>query len=91
MNKEGAISGMVTGLAFTTVYIVYFKFVNPTANVSDNWFMGISPEGIGTIGMLINMVVSVVVSLATKPPPEEIQQLVEDIRVPIGSGGASDH
>jgi cation/acetate symporter len=91
MNKEGAIAGMVIGLAFTTAYIVYFKFVNPAANVKDSWFMGISPEGIGTIGMLINMVVAVVVTLATKPPPEEIQQLVEDIRVPIGSGGASDH
>ena len=58
MNKEGAISGMITGLFFTSSYIIYFKFINPSANSSENWWFGISPEGIGTLGMLFNFVVS---------------------------------
>ncbi|MDC0223342.1 cation acetate symporter, partial [Gammaproteobacteria bacterium] len=59
INKEGAVSGMLTGLIFTLGYIVYFKFLNPEMNTSSNWLMGISPEGIGTIGMLINVFVSI--------------------------------
>ncbi|MGS0729290.1 VC_2705 family sodium/solute symporter, partial [Shewanella sp. 0m-11] len=51
VNKEGAISGMVTGLLFTASYIVYFKFINPSANTADNWLFGVSPEGIGLLGM----------------------------------------
>jgi len=90
MNKEGAIAGMVVGLAFTFSYIVYFKFINPTATSADWWF-GISPEGIGTLGMIFNFVVAVVVSRMTAPPPEHIQHLVEDIRVPRGAGAAIDH
>ncbi|RMF18343.1 MAG: cation acetate symporter [Gammaproteobacteria bacterium] len=85
MNKEGAIAGMATGLAFTFGYIVYFKFVNPGANNADNWLFGISPEGIGTIGMILNFIVSTVVSRLTAEPPEHIQHLVEDIRVPRGA------
>ncbi|WP_150139035.1 sodium:solute symporter family protein, partial [Candidatus Enterovibrio escicola] len=54
MNKEGAIAGMITGLLFTATYIIYFKFVDPTSNKPENWLFGISPEGIGTIGMLVN-------------------------------------
>src|SRR5690606_9384005 len=57
MNKQGAIWGMVTGLVFTLAYISYFKFVNPAANIPENWFMQISPEGIGTVGMIINFIV----------------------------------
>ncbi|PID43231.1 MAG: cation acetate symporter [Proteobacteria bacterium] len=85
MNKEGAIAGMLTGLIFTFGYIVYFKFVNPAANTADNWLFGVSPEGIGTFGMLLNFIVSYVVSKVTPPPPERIQDLVEDIRVPRGA------
>ncbi|UZE97167.1 sodium:solute symporter family protein [Alkalimarinus alittae] len=85
MNKEGAIAGMVSGLVFTFAYIIYFKFVNPAANTPDNWFFGISPEGIGTLGMLLNFAVSFAVSKVTPPPPEHIQHLVEDIRVPRGA------
>jgi len=85
MNREGAIAGMVSGIVFTAAYIVYFKFVNPAANVADNWWFGISPEGIGTLGMLLNFAVSVGVTWVTPPPPPEIQILVEEIRVPRGS------
>ena len=88
MNKEGAIAGMIVGLVFTAVYIWYFKFGGGTP---DAYWFDISPEGIGTIGMLINAVVSVVVSRLTPPPPLEVQNLVENIRVPSGAGNASAH
>jgi cation/acetate symporter len=90
MNKEGAIAGMVVGLAFTFSYIVYFKFIEPTATAADWWF-GISPEGIGTLGMLFNFATAIVVAKLTSAPPERIQHLVEDIRVPRGAGAAIDH
>jgi cation/acetate symporter len=94
INKWGAICGMLTGLLFTAGYIVYFKgvFIEPLAtNTAENWLFGISPEGIGVVGMLLNFVVATVVSHLTAPPPEEIQHLVEDIRVPRGSGSAQPH
>ena len=87
MNKEGAIAGMVTGILFTAGYIIYFKFINPTANSSENWLFGISPEGIGSIGMLINATVALLVSKVTPAPPEEVQKMVEDIRIPESMGG----
>ena len=90
MNKEGAIAGMVVGLTFTFSYIVYYKFINPTAGPADWWF-GISPEGIGTLGMIFNFVVAVAVASVTSAPPERIQHLIEDIRVPRGAGAAIDH
>ncbi|SNS89099.1 sodium:solute symporter family protein [Pseudomonas segetis] len=90
MNKEGAIAGMVVGLAFTFSYIVYYKFINPTAGAADWWF-GISPEGIGTLGMIFNFVVAVAVASVTSAPPERIQHLIEDIRIPRGAGAAIDH
>lgn len=82
MNKEGAIAGMITGIVFTAAYIIYFKFISPEANVQANWWFGISPEGIGGIGMLLNFAISIVVSKLTSPPPPEVQELVENIRVP---------
>ena len=88
MNREGAIAGMVTGIVFTAAYIVYFKFVDPAANVPDRWLFGVSPEGIGTVGMALNFAVGGLVSLLTPPPPEAIQRLVDDIRVPKGAGPA---
>jgi len=87
MNKEGAIAGMVTGILFTAGYIIYFKFINPAANSSENWLFGISPEGIGSIGMLINATVALLVSKVTPAPPEEVQKMVEDIRIPESMGG----
>jgi len=82
MNKEAAIAGMVTGLTFTFSYIVYFKFVSPETNNAAHWLFGISPEGIGTLGMLLNFAVSLIIMRITPPPPEEIQKLVERIRIP---------
>jgi cation/acetate symporter len=82
MNKEGAIAGMITGLAFTASYIIYYKFINPSANYAENWWFGISPEGIGTLGMLFNFIVSSFVSQMTAAPPKEIQDMVDDIRIP---------
>jgi cation/acetate symporter len=91
MNKQGAIAGMLSGLLFTFGYIVYFKFVNPAANIADNWLFGISPEGIGAIGMVINFAVSVGVSRFTAEPPETVQQLIDNIRIPSGAGLGQDH
>jgi cation/acetate symporter len=88
MNREGAIAGMVTGIGFTAAYIVYFKFVNPAANVPDRWLLGISPEGIGTLGMLLNFAVSTLVAWMTAPPPEAISRLVDEIRIPTDAGPA---
>jgi len=85
MNKEGAISGMVLGLFFTAGYIIYFKFVDPTANVPANWFLGISPEGIG------NFVVAAIVCKLTAAAPAHVQEMVESIRFPKGAGEASGH
>lgn len=91
MNSAGAIAGMVVGIVFTLSYIIYFKFVNPAANVEANWLFGISPEGIGTLGMLINFIVAYVVHKLTGDAPQDTQDLVESIRYPKGAGGASSH
>jgi len=88
MNTAGAVAGMVAGIAVTMAYIVYFKFLGGT---SDQWIMGISPEGFGTVGMILNFIVAKVVSSMTAEPPAEIQQIVEDIRIPRGAGAASSH
>jgi cation/acetate symporter len=91
MNKEGAIAGMLTGITFTASYIIYFKFINPAASTPDNWFFGISPEGIGTLGMCLNFVVSIVVNKFTAEVPKDVQDMVESIRYPKGAGEAHDH
>ena len=82
MNKEGAIAGMIAGLTFTATYIIYFKFVNPSTNFAENWLFGISPEGIGTLGMFFNFLIAFMVSKFTAPPPQYIKDMVDDIRVP---------
>jgi cation/acetate symporter len=82
-TKQGAIAGMFSGIAFTASYIIYFYYVLPKGdNNAENWFLGISPEGIGSLGMLINFIVTISVSLFTKAPPDHVQQLVERIREP---------
>lgn len=91
MNKEGAIAGMIAGLVFTAAYIVYFKFVQPDLNVQENWWFGISPEGIGTLGMVLNFIVAIVVSRFTPAPPVHVQEIIEDIRIPRGAGSAHAH
>tara|TARA_B100001245_G_scaffold231482_1_gene212378 strand:- start:389 stop:1327 length:939 start_codon:yes stop_codon:yes gene_type:complete len=82
LNKEGAITGMLVGLIFTASYIIYFKFMSPELNTSENWFFSISPEGIGFVGMLLNISVSLVVSSLSSPPPKEVSLMVEGIRQP---------
>ncbi len=82
LNKEGAIAGMLVGLVFTSSYIIYFKFMAPELNTPDNWFLSISPEGIGFVGMILNVVVALIVSSLTAPPPKEIGEMVERIRRP---------
>ena len=82
MNKEGALSGMIVGVVFTTLYIFYFKPQLGGPGLPQDYLFGISPEGIGTIGMIINFIVSLIVSRLTKPTPENIKELVESIRYP---------
>ena len=82
INKQGAISGMLSGLMFTSIYIVYFKFINPDLNHSENWIFGISPEGIGFIGMIINFVTSILVSRFFNPPSKTVMDLVDNLRQP---------
>ena len=91
MNKEGAVAGMIIGLIFTLGYLIYFKFMNPELNNKDHWWFGISPEGIGTLGMILNFVVSIIISKFTPPPPQHIQDLVEEIRIPRGATSAIIH
>ena len=85
-SREGAIAGMVCGIGFTMLYIVQTKFLG-----MGWWFMDISPEGIGFIGMIINFVATIGVTMITPPPPQEVQDMVETVRFPRGAGAASDH
>jgi cation/acetate symporter len=89
VNKEGAIAGMLTGLLFTYAYIEFFKGLflkwagSPWGiNTAEHWLFGISPEGIGIVGMCLNFIVAISVSYMTAPPPDRIQRMVEHIRVP---------
>lgn len=88
MNMQGAIAGMITGLVFTAGYIWYFKYGGGTP---DQYLFGISPEGIGTLGMILNFVVSITISQLTPQPPQDVQDMVESIRIPRGAGAASGH
>jgi len=83
MNREGAIAGMLSGLVFTWLYIAYFKFWAPEANVAANWWFGISPEGIGFVGMLVNFAVALTTVRFTARPPGAIGALVDSIRMPV--------
>ncbi|MEA3468346.1 MAG: sodium:solute symporter family protein [Thermodesulfobacteriota bacterium] len=97
VNNTGAVCGMLAGLGTTLVYIFWFKgwlFIPGTAMAADNasnWLLGISPGSFGAVGAMINFAVALSISSVTAPPPEHIQHLVEDIRVPMGAGGAVDH
>jgi len=82
MNRQGAVAGMVAGFAFTALYIIYFRFINPAADNPGSWLFGISPEGIGSLGALLNLIVAWTVSRFTPAPPAEVQALVADIRRP---------
>ena len=82
---------MISGIIFTAAYIIFFKFVRPDLNNASHWFMGISPEGIGSIGMLINAGVALIVHKFTGDATPEMQALVENIRYPKGAGRAIEH
>lgn len=95
MNKEGAIAGMIIGIGITMYYIARFKlhWIGDSATSGkDNWWFGISPEGFGTVGMLLNFAIAIIVSRFTKTPPHHIEEIVENIRYPKGAAGpASNH
>jgi cation/acetate symporter len=91
INKEGAIAGMLSGLVFTLGYIIFFKFISPELNSKAYWWFGISPEGIGSIGMFLNFFVCILISRFTPAPPKEVQDMIQEIRIPRGSGDAQAH
>jgi cation/acetate symporter len=91
MNKEGAITGMLAGLVFSLSYIAFFKFVAPEMNTAEHWWFGISPEGIGTIGALLNFGLAFVVSRLTPDVPKEVVAMVNNIRIPKGVNKPSTH
>jgi cation/acetate symporter len=82
MNRQGAVAGMLSGFTFTAAYIIYFKFISPELSTAANWWFGISPEGIGTMGTIVNLLVALVVCRFTEEPPEEVQEIVRNIRLP---------
>ena len=87
-TREGAILGMASGITLTAWYIVWFALVHPELNDADHWWLGISPQGIGTVGMVLNFAVTMTVSRFTPEPPRHVQVLVDLIRVPRGAGVA---
>ena len=97
MNKEGAVTGMIVGLLLMLYYMLKFKFgmfdggKDAVAGLTKDWWFGISPEGFGTVAMVVNVIISLVVCHMTSPPPQEVQDIVEDIRIPRGAGEAQAH
>jgi cation/acetate symporter len=97
MNKEGAISGMVVGMALMIFYMLKFKFgifdggKEVVDSLKPDWWFGISPEGFGTVAMIVNFIVALVVNKFTPEPPHDVQEIVENIRIPSGAGEAVDH
>jgi cation/acetate symporter len=97
INKEGAIAGMLTGLSVTLLYVFQHKGIMFIADTSflgsmpENWFLGIEPNAFGAVGAVFNFAVAFTVSAMTKAPPQEVQDLIEHIRVPMGVEAAQDH
>ncbi len=93
MNKEGAITGMVVGIISMLLYMIKFKlgWFDDVLPDKSEWWFGISPEGFGTVAMVLNFIVSIVVMKFTKAPPEDVQDIVENIRIPSGVGEAVNH
>jgi len=91
INRSGAVAGMLIGLSSTLAYIIYFNFIAPEINNPEHWFLGISPTGIGTIGAVLNVIVAVIVSRLTPAPPAQVQDMIDDIRIPAGAGVAHEH
>lgn len=91
MNKEGAIGGMVVGILLMLFYMTKFKFGWFGGGTSDDWWFGISPEGFGSIAMIANFIVAIIILQFTPEPPEDVQEIVENIRIPSGAGEATGH
>lgn len=97
MNKEGAVGGMIVGLALMLFYMLKFKFgifdggQDAVESLKPDWWFGISPEGFGTIAMIVNFAVAIIINQFTPPPPHDVQEIVENIRIPSGAGEAVDH
>jgi len=91
MNKEGAVAGMVVGILLMLFYMVKFKLGYFGGGSKEDWWFGISPEGFGSVAMLVNFVISFTISRFYPAPPEDVQEMVESIRYPRGSGTASHH
>ncbi len=97
MNKEGAIAGMVVGISLMLFYMLKFKFgifdggKAAVPGLEKDWWFGISPEGFGSVAMVVNFIISIVINKFTPEPPQEVQEIVEDIRIPSGAGEASSH
>jgi cation/acetate symporter len=89
MNSQGAISGMIVGILLMLFYMMKFKFDWFGGGTEENWWFGISPEGFGTIAMCVNFLISIVISKFTPAPPEDVQEIVENIRIPSGAGEAT--
>jgi cation/acetate symporter len=91
MNKEGAILGMVVGILLMLFYMMKFKFDWFGGGTKEDWWFGVSPEGFGTVAMIANFIISILVSRFTPPPPKEVQEIVENIRIPSGANEAQSH
>jgi len=88
MNRAGAIAGMVSGIGFTASYIIYWQFLHKADSNPENWLWGISPQGIGMVGMCVNLLVATLVSRLTPPPSAGVVAMINEIRVPRDSGPA---
>ena len=93
MNKEGAIAGMIVGITAMLLYMIKYKlgWFDDVLPDKSEWWFGISPEGFGSIAMLLNFAVSIIIMKFTKAPPKYVQEIVENIRIPIGAGDAVNH
>lgn len=97
MNKEGAVAGMLVGILLMLFYMLKFKFgifdggKSAVAALKNDWWFGISPEGFGTVAMIVNFIVAIIVSKCTASPPKEVQEIVENIRIPGGGEAAQNH
>jgi cation/acetate symporter len=97
MNKEGAVSGMIVGISLMLFYMLKFKFgifdggKEAIESLKESWWFGISPEGFGTVAMIVNFAVAIAVNKFTPEPPDEVQEIVESIRIPSGAGDATIH
>lgn len=91
MNREGAVAGMLVGILLMLFYMTKFKFGWFGGGTKEDWWFGISPEGFGTVAMIVNFIISVGVSKFTQDPPEEVQEIVDHIRIPSGAGEAKNH